>query len=128
MDLALNNLQMLICHETKPTNIRKCTEEYKLSKSQEKIAHQIYMDDTKLFAKSEKEQESLTQAVRIYGDTICYRKMRYANNKKHQTALDRLLEADIIKQVEMKEKIKKEYHRRTRTLLETKLFSRNVIK
>ena len=39
-----------------------------------------------------------------------------------------ILEADTIKQVEMKEKIKKEYLRRTRKLLETKLCSRNLIK
>ena len=39
-----------------------------------------------------------------------------------------ILEADTIKQVEMKEKIKKEYLRRTRKLLETKLYSRNLIK
>ena len=39
-----------------------------------------------------------------------------------------ILEADTIKQVEMKEKIQKEYLRRTRKLLETKLNSRNLIK
>ena len=39
-----------------------------------------------------------------------------------------ILEADTIKQVEMKEKIQKEYLRRTRKLLETKLSSRNLIK
>ena len=39
-----------------------------------------------------------------------------------------ILEADTIKQVEMKEKIKKEYLRRTRKLLQTKLCSRNLIK
>ena len=39
-----------------------------------------------------------------------------------------ILEADTIKQVEMKEKIKKKYLRRTRKLLETKLYSRNLIK
>ena len=39
-----------------------------------------------------------------------------------------ILEADTIKQVEMKDKIQKEYFRRTRKLLETKLFSRNLIK
>ena len=39
-----------------------------------------------------------------------------------------ILEAGTIKQVEMKEKIKKEYLRRTRKLLETKLYSRNRIK
>ena len=39
-----------------------------------------------------------------------------------------VLEADTIKQAEMKEKIQKEYLRRTRKLLETKLNSRNLIK
>ena len=38
------------------------------------------------------------------------------------------LEADTIKQMEMKAKIKKEYLRRTRKLLETKLFCINLIK
>ena len=39
-----------------------------------------------------------------------------------------ILEADTIKQAEIKEKIKKEYLRRTRKLLETKLHNRNLIK
>ena len=39
-----------------------------------------------------------------------------------------ILETDIIKQVEMKNKIKKEYLRRTRKRLETKLSSRNLTK
>ena len=39
-----------------------------------------------------------------------------------------ILEADTIKQVEMKDKIQKEYLKRTRKLLETKLFNRNLIK
>ena len=39
-----------------------------------------------------------------------------------------ILEAYTIKQVEMKDKIQKEYLRRTRKLLETKLSSRNLIK
>ena len=39
-----------------------------------------------------------------------------------------ILEADTIKQVEMKEKIQKEYLKWTRKLLETKLSSRNLIK
>ena len=39
-----------------------------------------------------------------------------------------ILEADTIKQVEMKNKIQIEYLRRTRKLLETKLNSRNLIK
>ena len=39
-----------------------------------------------------------------------------------------ILEADTIKQGKMKEKIQKEYIRRTRKLLETKLSGRNLIK
>ncbi len=39
-----------------------------------------------------------------------------------------ILEADAIKQVEMNDKIQKEYLSRTRKLLEIKLFSRNLIK
>ena len=39
-----------------------------------------------------------------------------------------ILEPDTIKQAEMKEKIKNEYLRRTRKLIETKLCSRNLIK
>ena len=38
------------------------------------------------------------------------------------------MEADTVKQVQMKDKIQKEYLRSTRKLLETKLFSRNLIK
>ena len=39
-----------------------------------------------------------------------------------------ILEIDTIKQEETKEKIEKEYFRRTRKLLETKLYRRNLIK
>ena len=39
-----------------------------------------------------------------------------------------ILEADTIKQVEMKDQIKKEYLRKTRKLLETQLSNRNLIK
>ena len=45
---------------------RKCTAGYKLTKSQEKISHLMYMDDINLLAKSEKQLENLIHAVRIY--------------------------------------------------------------
>ena len=50
--------------------LRKCTAVYKLSKLQEKINHLMYMDDIKLFAKNEKELETLINAVRIYSQDI----------------------------------------------------------
>ena len=46
--------------------LRKCTSGYKLHKSQEKINHQMNMDNNKLLAKNEKELKTLKQAMRIY--------------------------------------------------------------
>ena len=43
---------------------------YKLTKSQEKINHLMYMDDTKLFAKNEKLLETLIQTLRMYNQDI----------------------------------------------------------
>ena len=54
-------------------------------------------------------------------------KIRTLEENETYTYLGRL-EADTIKQVEMKDKIQKEYLRRTRKLPETKLSSRNLIK
>ena len=54
-------------------------------------------------------------------------KIRTLREKKTYKYLG-ILEADTMKQVEMKEKIKKKYLRRTRKLLETKLSNRNLIK
>ena len=45
--------------------LRKCTAGYKPSRSQEKINHLMYMDDIKIYAKKEKELETLIHAVRI---------------------------------------------------------------
>ena len=50
--------------------LRKCTVGYKLSKSQEKINHRMYMEDIKLFDKNEKELETIIQAIRIYNQDI----------------------------------------------------------
>ena len=48
--------------------LRKCTCGNILQKSLEKIHHVMYMDDIKLFAKNEKQLETLIQAVMIYSD------------------------------------------------------------
>ena len=54
-------------------------------------------------------------------------KMRTLGEKETYKYLG-ILQADTTKQVEMKEITKKEYLRRTRKLLETKLCCRNLIK
>ena len=113
------------------------------------------MDDIKLFAKNGRELETLIPTVRIYTRDI---EMEFGIEKcamlvmksvkrqltdgmelpykdKIKTLAENetykylgILEADTIKQAEMKEKIQKEYLRRTRKLLETKLNNRNLIK
>ena len=104
--------------------------------------------------KNEKELETLIHAVRIYSQDIGLEfgiekcaMLVMKSGKRHMTDgielpnRDKIrtlgenetykylgiLEADTIKQVEMKDKIQKEYLRRTRKL-ETKLTSRNLIK
>ena len=66
----------------KPLNhiLRKCTARYKLSRLQEKINHLMYMDDINLFAKNEKEPETLIHAVRIYSQGI---EMEFGIEKCH---------------------------------------------
>ena len=105
--------------------------------------------------KNKKELETLLHAVRIYSQDIGmefgiekYAMLVMKSGKRHMTDgmelqnHDRIrtleenetykylgnLEADTLKQVQMKDMIRKEYLRRTRKLLETKLSSRNLIK
>ena len=135
--------------------IRKFTAGYKLSRSQEKVNHLMYMGGIKLFAKHEKELETQIHTVRIYSRDIGMEfgidksamlvmksgkrqvtdRMELPNKDKIKALAENetykylgILEADTIKQAETKEKIQKEYLRRTRKLLETKLNSRNLIK
>ena len=52
------------------TKVRKCTGGYKLNKSKEKINQLMYRANIKLFAKNEKDFETLIHAVRIYMQEI----------------------------------------------------------
>ena len=115
----------------------------------------MYTDDIKLFAQNKNVLENLIHTVRIYSRDIGIEfgiekcamlviksgkrqltdGMELPNKDKIKTLAENetykylgILEADTIRQMEMKEKIKKEYLRRTRKLLETKLNSRNLIK
>ena len=114
----------------------------------------MYREDIQLLAKNEKELVTLIHAVRIYSQDIgmefgikkcamLVRKsgkrhmtdgMELQNQNKIRTLGENetykylgILEADTIKQVEMKGKIPKGYLRRTRRLLETKFSCRNLI-
>ena len=67
---ALSPLLFIIAMMLLNHILRKCAAGKKLSRSQEKINHLMYMDDIKLFAKNEKELETLIHAVRIYSQDI----------------------------------------------------------
>ena len=64
---------------------KKCTGGYKLSKSQEKINFLMYMDDIKLFAKNEKELETLKQNARRKGNLQI---LGNIGSEHHQTSGD----------------------------------------
>ena len=68
---ALSPLLFIIAMMPLNPILRKCTAGYKLSRSQEKISHLMFMDDIKLFVKNEEEElETLIHAVRIYSQDI----------------------------------------------------------
>ena len=67
---ALSPLLFIIAMMPLNHILRKCIAGYKLSGSQEKINHLMYMDDIKLFSKNEKELEIFIHAVRIYSQDI----------------------------------------------------------
>ena len=152
---ALSPLLFIIAMMPLNHILKKCTAGYKLGRSQKKVNHLMYMDNIKLFAKNEKELETLIHTVRIYSRDIGMEfgiekcamlvmksgkwhltdGIELPNKDKIKSLAENetykylgILEADTIKQAEMKEKIQKEYLRRTRKLLETKLNSRNLIK
>ena len=67
---ALSPLLFIIAMMPLNHILRKCTAGYKLSRSQEKVNHLMYMNDIRLFAKNEKELETLIHRVRIYSQDI----------------------------------------------------------
>ena len=124
--------------------LRKCVGGYKFTKSQEKINPLMYIDDIKLFVKNKKDLEIQIEVVKIYHLNIGmefsiekYPELIMKSEKQHNTeGIERLnqekirtlgkketykylgiLEVDIIKQAEKKEKTKKAYLRKTREIL-----------
>ena len=89
---ALSPLLFIIAMMPLNHTLRKCAAGYKLSRSQEKINHLMYMNDIKLFTKNEKELENLIHTVRIYrsghGNGIWHRKMYHTRHEKWQATYD----------------------------------------
>ena len=135
--------------------LRDAKQGYSLRKtSSDKINHLMYMDDLKLYGKSKDELESLVHTVRIFTNDI---QMRFGIEKCATLLMKRgrkisgegielpdgqvmrdlgeqgykylgVLEASNIKMEEMKAKTSKEYIRRVKLLLNSKLSGGKVIK
>ena len=152
---ALSPLLFVIALIPLTSVLRNVKAGYSFVSSKEKINHLLFMDDLKLYAKSEKDLESLIQTVRIFsedigmefgldkcavmimkrGKQIEANGIRLPDEKKIRSLKEDesykylgVLEADDLKRLEMKEIIKKEYKRRVRKVLETKLNGHNLIK
>ena len=50
--------------------LRKAKAVYQLSESKEKIHHLLFMDDLKLYYRSDKRLDSLVQTVRVFSEDI----------------------------------------------------------
>ena len=127
---------------------------YQLKKGGTRINHLMFMDDIKLFGKSTKDIDSLVQTVRIVSGDI---RMEFGIEKCALINIQRgkvtgtegiqlpdgstikdieeggykylgVIEGEEIKHQEMKEKIRKEYIKRLKAILKSKLSSGNAVK
>ena len=152
---SLSPLLFIICLIPLSVMLREAKHGYQLNRSTSgKVNHLLYMDDLKLYGSNKSQLESLVQTVRIFTQDI---RMRFGIQKCATIVLKRgkkeaddgillpdgemmkdlgdegykylgVLEASEIKTKEMKEKVRSEYTRRVKLLLESKLNGGNVIK
>ena len=134
--------------------LRKVKAGYDLLGRRGVVNHLLFMHDLKLYGKSEKQVDTLLSTVRVFSQDIG---MQFGINKCAVLVLKRekvvrcegiempnnqvikslgegegykylgMLEADGVKHMEMKENVTKEYYRRVRKILKSKLNGDNVI-
>ena len=134
--------------------LRKVKAGYDLAGRRGVVNHLLFMDDLKLYGKSEKQVDTLLNTVRVFSQDIG---MQFGINKCAVLVLKRgkvvrcegiempnnqvlkslgegegykylgMLEADAVKHMEMKENVTNEYYRRVRKILKSKLNGGNVI-
>ena len=133
--------------------LRKVNACYEWGKKEYKLNHLLFMDDLKLFGKNEEQIDSLVNTVHIFSTDIG---MEFGLRKCGVVTLKRgklarcegielpdgkvmkeveqegytylgIVELDKIKEKEMEEKITREYKRRLRLILKSKLNGRNKI-
>ena len=135
--------------------LRKVKAAYEFSESKEKINHLLFMDDLKLYNRSEKGLDSLVQTVRVFSEDIG---MEFGIEKSTTLVMEKgkivksvdielpdgkvikslqegesykylgILEADKFLEEKMKLNILKEYIRRLRKVLKSKLSGGNLVR
>ena len=134
--------------------LRKAKAAYEFSESKEKINHVLFMDDLKLYSRSEKGLDSLVQTVRVFSEDIG---MEFGIEKCAMLVMEKgkivkpvgielpdgkvikslqesesykylgILEADKFLEERMKLNVLKEYIRRLRKVLKSKLNGGNLV-
>ena len=134
--------------------LKKANSCYKWGKKENKLNHLLFIDDLKLYAKSEEQTNTLVRTVYVFSTDIgmefgikTCEILTMKRDKIVKTEGIKLPDGEVIKQVgeeaythlhiieldkiketEMKEKITKEYKRRQRLILKSKLNGRNKVK
>ena len=67
---SLSPLMFVMCLIPLTMILRKSEPSYQFAKNREKINHLLYMDDLRLYAKTEKGLDSLMQTVRVFSADI----------------------------------------------------------
>ena len=135
--------------------LRKAKAAYEFSESKEKINHLLFMDDLKLYSRSERGWDSLVQTVRVFSEDIG---MEFGIEKCAMLVMEKgkivklvgieladgkvmkslqegenykylgILEADKFLEENMKGNVSKEYIRRLRKVLKSKLNGGNLVR
>ena len=135
--------------------LRKMKAAYEFSERKEKINHLLFMDDLKLYSRSEKGLESLVQTVHVFSEDIG---MEFGIKKCAMLVMEKgkivksvgidlkdgkiiksllegasykylgILEADKFLEEKMKLNVSKEYNRRLRKALKPKLNGGNLVR
>uniref|UniRef100_A0A803T202 Reverse transcriptase domain-containing protein n=1 Tax=Anolis carolinensis TaxID=28377 RepID=A0A803T202_ANOCA len=151
---SLSPLLFIIAMIPLSTILQKTNLGYQISKNSHKISHLMYMDDLKLYGKTETEIQSLTNTVRIFStdinmefgldkcSTVVLKKGKIIESeginmpngqtiKCHQPEAYKylgILQLDNIKHEHVKTVVSKEYTQRVRKILKSKLNGGNTIK
>ena len=149
---SLSPLLFVICMIPLTDVLRKAKARYTLGRG-EKINHLLFMDNLKLYGKSENEIKGLVSTVQVFSQDIV---MEFGIKKGCVIIMNRgkvkstdgielpsgekireieedgykylgILEYDRVKEQEMKDKFRNEYFRRAKLILKSKLNGRNKI-